>query len=546
MQQPLPLVLGEAGDGDAGPAGHHGGDVISGDGAVLGIVFAALVPLDLHLLAVILLDVPQLGGLLIVLGGDSGILVLDQGGDLLLQALELGRDLLRLHPHPAGGLVHQVDGLVGQETVVDIPGGQGYGGLQGLVGDLELVVLLIALPQALEDLQTGLLAGLAHLDRLEPALQGGVLFDILAVLIERGGADHLDLAPAQGRLDDVGGVHSALGAAGAHDGVELVDEKDHVAGLLDLLQHLLDPLLKLAPVLGTGHHAAQVQRQQALIQQVVRHVAQDDLPGQPLGDGGLAHAGLADQAGVVLGPAGEDLDDPLDLIVTADDRVQLAGAGVRGQVPGELPQSLGLGGVLLGRGALGLGGPAPGRLIELLHQGGVEVPGVHAGGAQDADGHVVALPQDAGQQVLGAHVVVAAPHGVLHSDLHHPLGPGGQALGRVAAGQPRAHALFQDLHDHLVGEARLGQDGVGHALALPDQAQQQVLGAHVPVAQIPSRLLGKPQSLLGPGREFVLIHMSLPSFPWESPYSLFSLDSLRSASRALIWSRISAARSKFS
>ncbi|CAN4011756.1 hypothetical protein LPJCHP_LPJCHP_15370, partial [Dysosmobacter welbionis] len=41
----------------------------------------------LHLLLVVLLNVPQLGGGLIVLLLDSSLLVLGQGGDLLLQAL---------------------------------------------------------------------------------------------------------------------------------------------------------------------------------------------------------------------------------------------------------------------------------------------------------------------------------------------------------------------------------------------------------------------------------------------------------------------------
>ena len=78
------------------------------------------------------------------------------------------------------------------------------------------------------------------------------------------------------------------------------------------------------------------------------------------------------------------------------------------------------------------------------------MPGVYAGGSQDTDRHVVALPQNARQQVLGAHVVVAAPDRVLHGDLHHPLGPGGETLGGVAAGQPGTHALFDDLHDHVI------------------------------------------------------------------------------------------------
>ncbi len=54
------------------------------------------------------------------------------------------------------------------------------------------------------------------------------------------------------------------------------------------------------------------------------HLARDDALRQPLGDGGLADARLADQHRVVLLAAREDLDDALDLLLAADDRVELA------------------------------------------------------------------------------------------------------------------------------------------------------------------------------------------------------------------------------
>ena len=73
--------------------------------------------------------------------------------------------------------------------------------------------------------------------------------------------------------------------------------------------------------------------------------------GQTLGDGRLADAGLADQGRVVLGPAAEDLDNPLDLLLAADDRVELAQAGRFGQVYAELVDGGRLAGALgfLGR-----------------------------------------------------------------------------------------------------------------------------------------------------------------------------------------------------
>ena len=59
------------------------------------------------------------------------------------------------------------------------------------------------------------------------------------------------------------------------------------------------------------------------------HVAVDDPLGEALDDRGLADAGLADQDGVVLGAAGEDLDDAADLVVAPDHRVELAVLGGR-------------------------------------------------------------------------------------------------------------------------------------------------------------------------------------------------------------------------
>ena len=66
-------------------------------------------------------------------------------------------------------------------------------------------------------------------DGLEAALEGGVLLDVLAVLVERRRADEAQLAAREHRLDDVAGVHGALGGAGADDRVQLVDEGDHLA-----------------------------------------------------------------------------------------------------------------------------------------------------------------------------------------------------------------------------------------------------------------------------------------------------------------------------
>src|SRR5205823_9869115 len=97
------------------------------------------------------------------------------------------------------------------------------------------------------------------LDGLEPALERGVLLEVLAVLVEGRRADRLQLAARQHRLQDAGGVDRALGRAGADERVQLVDEQDDVAAGADLLQDLLEALLEVAAVAGAGDERAEVE-----------------------------------------------------------------------------------------------------------------------------------------------------------------------------------------------------------------------------------------------------------------------------------------------
>ena len=106
---------------------------------------------------------------------------------------------------------------------------------------------------------------LADEHRLEAALERLVLLDVLAVLVERGGADAAQLAARERGLEHVGGVHRALGRAGADQRVQLVDEQDDAARRrLDLLEHGLEAVLELAAVLRARDQRAQVERQDRL------------------------------------------------------------------------------------------------------------------------------------------------------------------------------------------------------------------------------------------------------------------------------------------
>ncbi len=330
LQELLRLALHDARERDAGHVGDDLLDVLHVDHVLFHRDRALPALLDLVHLALELPDHVAHGrGLLVVLGVHEAGLLQVEPLDLLFQVGELPRPDGVLDPPARAGLVDEVDGLVGQVALRDVAPREGRGRLHRGRRVHHAVVLLVVLLDALEDLHRLLHRGLAHVDGLEPALQRRVLLDVLLVLVERRGADALQLAAGERGLQHVGGVDGPLGAAGADDRVQLVDEEHDVARGEDLLHHALQALLELAAVLRAGHEGGEVQRQHALADEDLGHGAVHDLLGQALDDGRLADARLADEHGVVLRPAREDLDDPLDLLLPADHRVQLVVPGKR-------------------------------------------------------------------------------------------------------------------------------------------------------------------------------------------------------------------------
>ncbi|MGF6814550.1 hypothetical protein OKW33_001356 [Paraburkholderia atlantica] len=201
------------------------------------------------------------------------------------------------------------------------------------VGDVDAVVQFIALLQTAQDRDGRLDRRFVHQHLLEAALERGILFDVLAVFVERGRADAVQFTARQSRLQHVACVHRAFGLAGPDHRVNLVDEDDGLPFVLrDVVEHGLQALLELAAILGAREQRGHVERQHALVFQRFRHFAVDDALRQPFDDRGLADTRLADQHRVVLGAALQDLDGTADFVVAADHRVELAGAGALGQI----------------------------------------------------------------------------------------------------------------------------------------------------------------------------------------------------------------------
>ena len=194
-----------------------------------------------------------------------------------------------------------------------------------------------------------------------------------------------------------------------------------------------------------------------LLSQPLGDVALHDALGQALDDGRLAHARLADQHRVVLGAARQHLDHPADLLVAADDRVELALAGQLGEVAAVALERL--------EGLLGVLGRDP-----------VAAPHVPQGLQQfvvvDADPVGHGQHQVLDGEVLVAHVGalgVGRGQDVTQRPAYRRL-PAAEGLG-----QPAELAL-EPLADQGGLDADAGEDGPGDALGLVEDGGQQVLG----------------------------------------------------------------------
>ena len=389
--------------------------------------------------------------------------------ELAVDGVDLDRHRVDLDTQPARRLIDEVDGLVGKEAVGDVAVRELRGGHDRAIRDAHAVVDLVLLLQAAQDRDRLLHARLAHEDGLEPALERGVLLDVLAVLVERRRADRVQLAARERGLEHVARIHRAFGRARAHDGVQLVDEEhDLPGGLLDLAKHRLQAVLELASVLRARDHRSEVERDDVLVAQAARHVAGDDALSEPLDDGGLARSRFADEHRIVLRAARQDLDRAADLVDAADHGVELAVARGLREVATVALERLELRlGVLVGD----LGARA--QLLDRC----VEPRGGGAGALERAAGlalvgrerHEQMLAGDVGVLHLLGDLEGVGQHGVEARAHAHLSGRAGD-LGRCCQG-------FADGRVELVRvRADLREDRPDDALGLVEQRLEQVLG----------------------------------------------------------------------
>ena len=255
--------------------------------------------------------------------------------DLPIQRIELFGLAVDGHAQPGGRLIHQVNRLVGQKPVGNVAVRQGCSRHQCRIRDTDPVVQLVFFLDAAQDRHGVFLRGLLHHHGLEPSGKGGILFHVLAVFIQRRGANAVQLPPRQGRLDQVGRIHCAIRFAGANERVHFVDEQDDVPSRSrDLIQDCLEAFLELAAILCACDQGTHIKGHQRFVAQGFRHIAIDNAQGEALGNCRFTNAGFTDQHRVVLGAARQHLHGTADLVIAANDRIDLALAGGGRQILG--------------------------------------------------------------------------------------------------------------------------------------------------------------------------------------------------------------------
>ena len=141
-------------------------------------------------------------------------------------------------------------------------------------------------------------------------------------LVQSSSADTLNFSPCKGRLKHIRCIDSALGSAGSHERMKLVNEQNNVLGPSDFVNNCLYSLFELPAIFRPGHHHRQVKHHNPLALEDFRHLLVDYLLAQALDNCGLADTCFAQQNRVVFRAPAEYLYQPLNLVLSADYRVK--------------------------------------------------------------------------------------------------------------------------------------------------------------------------------------------------------------------------------
>ena len=300
---------------------------------------------------------------------------------------------------------------------------------------------------------------------LETTCKSSVLLDVLAVFIQRSGANCAKLATSKCWLQDVTSIHGSLGSTSAYDGVKLVDEEDNLAVRLGhLFYHALQAVLKLTTVLCACYQGRHVKLNKLFVTQGAWNVARNNALCQAFHNCGLTNTRFADKNRIVLGAAAQNLNGTANLFDATNNWIKLSLASKVGHVATVLLQGFKLRLCIL-RGYAFI---TPKLVVDLLH-----ALSSNAGVAKNPTCISVIVCQRS-EQMLGGNVGISQLSGKLLGLVDN--------LEKVVANANLCSAYLWSLRDRLVylrGNciricANLLQDRTQVALIAVQQRLEQV------------------------------------------------------------------------
>ncbi len=134
----------------------------------------------------------------------------------------------------------------------------------------------------------------------------------------------MQLTTCQHRLEHVPGVDGPFTLSGSDNGMQFVDKQQNLPlTVVDFLEDRLETFLKFTPVFGPGNQGTHIEGKNRLAFQAFGDVATNNPVSQTFNNGGFANSRFTNQHRVVLGLPGENANNPTDLFITTDDRVEL-------------------------------------------------------------------------------------------------------------------------------------------------------------------------------------------------------------------------------
>ena len=223
--------------------------------------------------------------------------------------------------------VDDIERLVRQEAIRNMAHGEIDRQIDDVSGEGDVMEVFVAFLDVPEDALGFFERRFGDDDGLEAPIERRVFLEVAFVFGESRRADALDQTLRQGGFQDIGGVETAAGVAGADNSMDFIDEEDYAAVPGRFADYLFEACFEFSAEIGAGDDEREIEQKDAFAEERMRHGAAGDHFGERRDERGLAHARFADEEGIVFLFAGEYLDDAVELAIPADQAVGVVDIG---------------------------------------------------------------------------------------------------------------------------------------------------------------------------------------------------------------------------